>query len=261
MMNRSTPHGDSHGRPPQLGPTDRRTFFKWIGAGVGSTAFLSGCGLTQQFGDLPFPFDTGTTGPVTLDFSTDFGVLNYAFALEQLEAAFFALAVATPFDGITDQERKILRDLRNHEIIHREFYRQGIPALGGMAIPALTFDFSAVDFSDRMSVLGTARVFEDLGVAAYNGAGPLLRDPVLLAMAGKIVSVEARHAAAIRDLLRPVSPFSGGEGNSPELDPRDEGAAGEDVIDANGLDRAFDPPVVLAAAAPFVVNPISFTGL
>lgn len=269
MTNVSTPPGEPQagepqGPPPHLRTTDRRSFFKWIGAGLGSTAFLTGCGLTEQFGDLPFPFETGTDGPVTLDFSDDFGVVNYAYALEQLEAAFYTRAFATPYDGITDEERRILRDLRNHEVIHREFFRQGIPALGGTAIPALTFDFGAVDFSSRASVLGTARVFEDLGVAAYNGAGPLLNSADILLVAGKIVSVEARHAAAIRDLLSPVSPFAAGEGMGPdgsELDPRDDGAAGEDVIDANGLDRAFAPPMVLEAAAAFVVNPISVTGL
>lgn len=261
MANDTTPMGGSLEGLPGPRKTDRRGFFKWIGAGVGTAAFVSGCGLMDEYGDLPFPFDTGTDAPITLDFSNDFGVVNYAFLLEQLEAAFFALAVAQPYSGITDEERKVLRDLRNHEIIHREFYRQGIPALGGTAIPAAKFDFSAVDFTSRESVLGTARVFEDLGVAAYNGAGPLLNSPDILLVAGKIVSVEARHAAAIRDLLRPVSPFSGGEGDSPDLDPQDEGAAGEDVIDENGLDRAFDPPTVLAAAAPFLVNPVSVTGL
>jgi hypothetical protein len=44
-----------------------------------------------------------------------------------------------------------------------------------------------------------------LGVSAYNGAGQLLTDPQNLLLAGKIVSVEARHAAAIRDLLKPRS--------------------------------------------------------
>ncbi len=229
-------------------PLDRRSFFKWIGAGAGTAAFastLSGCGLMDDFGELAFPFDTGTDGPVTLDFSNDFGVVNYAFALEQLEAAFYVRAFGSPYDGITDAERKVLRDLRNHEVIHREFYRQGIPALGGTAIPSLTFDFSAIDFSSRASVLGAAMVFEDLGVAAYNGAGPLLASPDILLVAGKIVSVEARHAAAIRDLLQPVTPYS----------------IGEDVIDANGLDRAFAPADVLAAAAAYIVNPISTTGL
>ena len=260
MPNVPTPPRDSQGPPAPPRPTGRRDFFKWIGAGVGSATFLSGCGLIGEFGDVPFPFDTGTDEPVTLDFSTDVGVLNYAFALEQLEAAFYTLAFATPYDGITDEERRILRDLRNHEVIHREFYRQGIP-LFGTAIPALRFDFGAIDFSSRESVLGTARVFEDLGVAAYNGAGPLLSDPDVLTVAGKIVSVEARHAAAIRDLLRPMSPYSVGEDDGVDLDPADDGAMGDDVIDENALDRAFDPPVVLAAAAPFVVNPISVTGL
>ena len=51
----------------------------------------------------------------------------------------------------------------------------------------------------------TARTFEDLGVSAYNGAGQLLTVAANLLTAGKIVSVEARHAAAIRDLLVPNS--------------------------------------------------------
>ena len=261
MMNDTSPAGTPQSGRPTPPATDRRSFFKWIGAGLGSTAFLSGCGLIGEFDDLEFPFDTGTTGPVTLDFSNDFGVVNYAYALEQLEAAFYVRAFAEPYDGITDEERRVLRDLRNHEVIHREFYRLGIPALGGTAIPALTFDFSAIDFSSRASVLGTARVFEDLGVAAYNGAGPLLSSADILLVAGKIVSVEARHAAAIRDLLEPVSPFSIGEDDSVALDPAGEGAGARDVIDANGLDRAFMPPDVLAAAGAFVVNPISVSGL
>lgn len=260
MTHVSTPPGGPQGPPAPARTTDRRNFFKWIGAGLGSATFLSGCGLMSRFDDLDLPIDTGTTGPVTIDFSNDVGVLNYAFALEQLEAAFYARAFATPFDGITNEEMRVLRDLRNHEIIHREFYRQGIP-LFGTAIPALTFDFSAVDFSSRAVVLETARVFEDLGVAAYNGAGPLLDNPDILTVAGKIVSVEARHAAAIRDLIEPVSAFSIGEDDSVELDGTGMGAAARDVIDANGLDRAFDPPAVLAAAAPFVVNPITVTGL
>ncbi len=260
MANVTNPGGPQDGHP-QPRQTDRRSFFKWIGAGLGTAAFVSGCDLITEYDDLPFPFDTGSDDAVTLDFSNDFGVLNYAFALEQLEAAFYVRAVATPFDGITDEERRVLRDLRNHEVIHREFYRLGIPALGGTAIPTLRFDFSAVDFSSRDSVLGTARVFEDLGVAAYNGAGPLLTDPEILLVAGKIVSVEARHAAAIRDLIDPLSAFSIGESGGVELDPADPGAAGMDVIDENGLDRAFDPPTVLAAAQAFIVNPISTTGL
>ncbi len=242
---------------PLRRPLDRRSFFKWLGAGAGAAVLTSGCDLMTEYGSLPFPFDTGTDAAVMLDFSNDFGVANYAYALEQLEAAFYVRAFATPYDGITDAERKILRDIRNHEVVHREFFRQGIPALGGTAIPALTFDFSAIDFTSRASVLGTARVFEDLGVAAYNGAGPLIADPDILLAAGKIVSVEARHAAAIRDLLNPLSASSVGEDDGVALDM----AMGDDVIDENGLDRGFSPTDVLAAASAFIVNPITTSGL
>jgi hypothetical protein len=48
--------------------------------------------------------------------------------------------------------------------------------------------------------MAAAQTFEDTGVAAYNGAGRYLTNNAFLALAGKIVSVEARHAALIRDM-------------------------------------------------------------
>ncbi len=131
----------------------------------------------------------------------------------------------------------ILEDLRKHEVVHVDFLKA---ALGKDAIGKLTFDFSSVDFTSRDSVLGTAKTFEDLGVAAYNGAGQLLMSGDLLLIAGKIVSVEARHAAAIRSIF----------------DHDHKSFAGDDVVDENGLDRAFMPQKVLDAAAPFIVNKI-----
>ncbi len=138
---------------------------------------------------------------------------------------------------------RVIRDIRLHEQIHSDFLRA---LLGSAAIPMIKTDFSTVVFSSRASVLGTAQVFEDLGVAAYNGAGQLLTNLDFLAIAGKIVSVEARHAAAIRDLLNPLS----------------ADFAGDDVVDpTSGLDRAFTPTQVLTAADPFVVTPIDPSGL
>ncbi|MBA2339676.1 MAG: ferritin-like domain-containing protein [Pyrinomonadaceae bacterium] len=134
--------------------------------------------------------------------SGDTGILNYAYALEQLEAAYYTQVMSAPYAGMTAEERQILTDLRDHEIVHREFFKV---ALGANAIPALVPDFGKVNFNSRASVLKTAQIFEDLGVSAYNGAGQLLTDPQNLLLAGKIVSVEARHAAAIRDLLKPRS--------------------------------------------------------
>ncbi|EAR51268.1 hypothetical protein OG2516_17605 [Oceanicola granulosus HTCC2516] len=168
----------------------------------------------------------------------DTGVLNYAYALEQLEAAYYTQVVDNPYSGMTRTERDILADLRDHEIAHRETFRV---ALGENRIPDLQVDFSAVDFSSRQSVLTTARTFEDLGVAAYNGGGAAIQSPDILVLAGKIVSVEARHAATIRTLLNPGS----------------ADFAGDDVVNLLGLDQALPPSEVLAAAAPFIATRVS----
>src|SRR5206468_4523965 len=120
----------------------------------------------------------------------DTAILNYAYALEQLEAAFYTQVVATPYSGISSAELSLLTDIRDHEVAHREFFKA---ALSSSAIRQLTPNFTSINFADRNSVLATAKSFEDLGVAAYNGAGALIKSADYLTLAGKIVSVEARH--------------------------------------------------------------------
>ena len=107
----------------------------------------------------------------------------------------------------------------------------------------LEADFSKIDFSSRASVLGTAKAFEDLGVAAYNGAGKLITDGAYLLLVGKIVSVEARHAAMIRDLLSNGS------------------FADSTAVDANGLDMALAPADVLKVAGGFLKSKINASNL
>ncbi|MEX2568498.1 MAG: ferritin-like domain-containing protein [Cyclobacteriaceae bacterium] len=216
----------------------RRSFIKYGGATIAATGILiSGC---EQFEHLLPEKGVinpgGNALPINLG-KGDTGILNYAYTLEQLEAAFYIEVVKMPYHSISDEEMTMMKDIRNHEVAHRDFLKA---ALGDNAISSLTFDFSSVDFSNRQSVLSTAKTFEDLGVAAYNGAGKLLESADLLLVAGKIVSVEGRHAAAIRSIL-----------------DEDPGSfAGSDIIDGNGLDRAFEPKVVLEAASPFIVNKI-----
>lgn len=240
-------HTDSGGSE---GSRDRRDFLRVAGLGglalVLPTA-LAGCADDTVAPVLPGinqshirPLEPGQS--VTLDFSSDIGVANYAYALEQLEARFYFLVTEHPAADFLPGEITLIREIRHHEEAHRDFFAA---YLGAAGIGGLTFDFSTVDFSSRDAVLTASRIFEDLGVAAYNGAGELLTDPNNLILAGKIVSVEARHAAAIRDLILPRSPYF----------------AGDDVIDPMGLDRAFDPPTVLAAADPFIVNPVIVVGL
>ena len=218
-------------------PATRRVFLRYAGAtALSATVLLEACKNNDSTTPAP------AAAAVDLG-SGDIGILNYAYALEQLEAAFYTKVVASPFSGMTAAETAILTDLRDHEIIHREFLKK---ALGAAAIPALTVKFDAINFGDRTSVLNTAKTFEDLGVAAYNGAGALIADTNYLLVAGKIVSVEARHAAAIRDLLS----------------PKTASFAGNDVVSVDkGLDGAMTPTQVLPLVQPFVANTITGASL
>jgi hypothetical protein len=172
--------------------------------------------------------------------SGDVGILNYAYALEQLEAAFYKRITDSPYAGMTALETQYFAEIRDHEIAHREFFKT---VLGGNRIPDLEVDFSTINFGSRDSVLATAKTFEDLGVSAYNGAGKLLTDVNNLLIAGKIVSVEARHAALIRDLI------SNGT------------FANAEVVDGMGLDVSRMPSEVLTLADPFIVTKIDASNL
>jgi Ferritin-like domain len=206
----------------------RRNMLKFFGASAAAITVGMSC---KKDDDTPTPGGTVDLG------TGDVGILNYAYALEQLEAAFYLQVVATPYTGITALETEYLTDIRNHEVGHREFFKAAITAAAPtMIIPALEVDFSTIDFTSRTSVLTTAKAFEDLGVTAYNGAGQLIsttgNGPTYLGLAGKIVSVEARHAALIADLL------SNGTFAA--------------TVDANGLDMARTPAEVLAIAGTYI---------
>lgn len=130
----------------------RRNLLKWTGA----------AGTIAVAGSLLPNFGISAALAAELG-DGDVGVLNYAYALEQLEAAFYTQVLEAPFGEMQVNDQRILTQIRHHEIAHRDFLKG---ALGRNAIPALEVDFSAVDFSSRSSVLGTADVFENLGVAA-----------------------------------------------------------------------------------------------
>jgi rubrerythrin len=226
--------------------TTRRSFLKLLG--VGGTimlmpALFEACDqpTSPQNGGL----FGGTSSSASLDLSTDTGILNYAYALEQLEAAFYTAAVAsTAFGGFTVEQKEVFTDLQSHEVIHREFFKA---ALGSNAIGTLALNTPNVTASlaSTASILRTAEAFEDLGVAAYNGAGKYLKNATYLTLAGKIVSVEARHAAAIRD-MRDALGVTGTDAPGTRF-------AGDSVVAPAGtyagLDVKLEPSVVLGRVA------------
>jgi hypothetical protein len=142
----------------------RRSFLRYAGASAATVAVMGAAASCKK--DRVNP--TGNRIDIG---SGDIGILNYAYALEQLEAAFYLQVAATPYSGINATETAYLSDIRDHEVIHREFFKA---ALGSKAIVSLTPDFSKIDFSSRDKVLGAAKAFEDLGVQAYDPGCRLL---------------------------------------------------------------------------------------
>lgn len=211
----------------------RRKFLGVVGAGsaaLATASVLAACNKNNNSSNSGVNLGSG-----------DVGILNYAYALEQLEAAFYTKVIMSLYSGITPAEQALLTDIRDHEVAHRNFFKAAISAAGATPLQDLQVDFSTVDFGSRTSVLATAKAFEDLGVTAYNGAGKLITNPAYLVIAGKIVSVEARHAALIADLI--------------------SNGTFANTTDANGLDMARTPAEVLAIADTYVVTKLNASNL
>jgi hypothetical protein len=205
----------------------RRSFLRYAGAGVAGVGLLAASSCHKDHGVTPSSgIDIG---------SGDTGILNFAYALEQLEAAFYIQVIKTPYSGMSSAELTNLTAIRDHEVLHRNFFKA---AIGAAAIPALTVNFSAIDFTSRTSVLAAAAAFEDTGVTAYDGAGYLIKDADYLTLAGKIVSVEARHAAYIHNLITPGSFVTG-------------------QVDSNAVNVSQTIAMVLAIANTYLVTKVS----
>jgi hypothetical protein len=153
--------------------------------------------------------------------SGDADILNFALTLEYLEAAFYKKAAGLKLSG---DAAKLAKEIGEHEREHVLALSKAVKSLGAKPVASPSFSFP---ISDEMSFLKLAQTLEDTGVSAYNGAGPSISSPDILAAAGSIVQVEARHAAAIR-LLRGQSP-------APEA-----------------FDRALDKSAVLKAVTPLI---------
>jgi hypothetical protein len=139
----------------------------------------------------------------TLTFNAnDIGILNFALLLEELEAAFYA-AVVSSGKITSSKEMEYMRYLGGQEAAHVTFLRSVLGDQVLFATQDLSFNQSTLNsvLASRDSILNTAVTLEDVGVHAYNGAGPSLTNPVFLLAAGSIVSVEARHSAGVRALL------------------------------------------------------------
>jgi rubrerythrin len=154
-------------------------------------------------------YGAGAVGPfvarsLAATSASDIQILGFALGLENLEAAFYKAALA-PSVGLTGRAKALATEFGAHEAQHATTLAGLVQQLGGKPAAAVTVKFP---LKDQASFLKLAVTLEETGISAYNGAAPAIQSPDLLAAAGSIVQVEARHAGALREL--------GGQDPAPE---------------------------------------------
>jgi rubrerythrin len=146
----------------------------------------------------------------------DVEILNFALTLEYLEADFYRQAQKL---GLKGDYKGLAEEFGAHEQAHVDALTDTIGQLGGKPAKQPTFAFGLKSQKDFEKLAVT---LEDTGVSAYNGAAPMIESKEVLAAAGSIVQVEARHAAALRYL----------GGMSPTKGPFDETLSMDEVLEA-----------------------------
>jgi hypothetical protein len=127
--------------------------------------------------------------------ASDVDILNYALVLEYLQSTFYTEAERSK--ALTGKAAQAARVVGSTERAHVQAF---LNLLGSKAVKRPTFDFRGTTEQQR-PFLKTAVALEDLAVAAYKGQAPKLRSNAVLAAAVGIHSVEARHAAWMRELF------------------------------------------------------------
>jgi Ferritin-like domain len=127
--------------------------------------------------------------------ASDVDILNYALVLEYLQASFYTEAERS--GALTGKTAQAARVVGATERAHVKAF---LDLLGSKAVKRPTFNFQGVTEAQR-PFLKTAVGFEDLAVAAYKGQATKLQSNAVLAAAVGIHSVEARHAAWMRELF------------------------------------------------------------
>ncbi len=176
----------------KVDPNTRAAFLKKAGLGVGAVAASS-----AFFGGIPALASAAVP-------ASDVAILKFALTLEYLEATFYTEAVSN--GNLTGETAKFAEVVKTHENVHVAFLKK---ALGSAAPKKPKFDFKDT-VTNQAKFQATSIALEDTGVQAYLGQTPKIKSKKVLAAAGSILPVEARHAAWIRDIeLRATSSSSG----------------------------------------------------
>lgn len=202
------------------GSLSRRKFLNYAGAIAGAGVLIASCKKDKT---------TPVVGENSVDLGTfDPGLLNYAFALQQLKTAYFSYVLEHTYPGATDAEIQIFRDIRDHSLVHREVLKN---YQADYAIEILETNFSMVDFGLRTSVMTTAQLICESVIAGMNGICQILMAGELVTLLARMVSVDARHSVVINNYIS--------YGNF------------GDKLDANGMDTTLNPQTSITVVNQF----------
>jgi rubrerythrin len=218
-------------------PSSRKRFFKMLGgAGAVSAAgvLIAACGDDKKASGASAAAATTPEG----DNASDLKIVNYALTLEYLEATFYREVLDSGV--ITDKKiGELAKGLAETEQQHVDALIATAKSLGGTPAAKPKTKFQDTIDKGAKTVLETAATVENLGAAAYLGQAGNIKSKDILAAALSIHSVEARHAAALNEL---VGRGFGGKGGL-------EGALPDGPF-GNPMDMAS----VLKAVAPFIAG-------
>jgi len=206
----------------------RRSAVKTLGAALGAGLVLPGCAASAgQAGVTGAPASPAGGGSDPADED----IFNFALNLESLETEYYLrgtsgrgmdAADAGPNPGAVsggrmvpwenDDLRQMMEEVAANELAHVRFYRRvlGARAVSRPAIDLAGFAAAAKaaglgdnfdPFASEMNFFLGGMLMEDVGVTAYKGAAPLIRNKTFLEAAAGILAVEAYHMGMARSTL------------------------------------------------------------
>lgn len=221
----------------------RRTVLSTAAVGAGGMALATQGGLAAQGDESTESGENGTEGSDDGDGGdepSNLDVLNYALTLEHLENEFYkegldefsaeefrtAEVLCQRNAGLREQVPARLEAIQQHEAAHVETITEVIEKLGGEPVEAACYDFGYESASDY---LGLARVFENTGVSAYDGAIHFFDNDDLATAGATIATVEARHASFLNTVTG-EDPFPGAFDEAKSMDEIKE-AIGQFIVE------------------------------
>lgn len=180
------------------------------------------------------------TESAALDLSTDAGVMNYFYAITQLQSDFWTRVTANRFPGITTAENSAFAGIGSHATNQRNWLSTF--QTSGRITDVIVFSFAdTVNFASRASTMAAAIEIEDGASKAYTGGAAYLKSDTNILLAAKLASIAARHSATLRDL----NDIAAGGTSRVSF-------GGDDIIGSTGLETVKSPNEIIGSLQKYM---------